>query len=305
MTNHRAHRGDSGHRGAHAEDRPPGGTQTHAAQRLRAGADAPRPRRAQALLAAAAVLTLTGCERFMRDMYAQPRLGPDAASPLFADGRGTRPPPDGSVPAAMGDLAKTSGGRRGRAELAARQAAAAAPDLAHAQPRLTLTWLERGRARFDIDCAPCHSALGDGDGQVARRGFPHPPSFHEARLRATADRHFYDVMSAGYGVMHSYADRLTPEDRWAVVAWIRALQLSRAAPVAELPAPVLAALQRLPERRADAGTAPGRSQPTAPSSAPVAASTPMPALDDGAGVAPAATASSVPPGLRKAPAGSG
>jgi len=224
--------------------------------------------RAQSLLAAtfAAALSATqaGCERSMRDMYDQPRLAADAASPLFADGRGTRAPPADSVPVAMGDLALTSGGRRGRAEAAARVAAQEAPDLAHAEPALGLAILERGQARFDIACAPCHSRLGDGDGFVARRGFPHPPSFHEGRLRAADDRHFYDVMTQGYGVMRSYADRLTPEDRWAVVAWIRTLQLARAAPVDELPAPVQAALQALPAPSAAEPPAPGASAPAHP-----------------------------------------
>src|SRR5215470_10476902 len=113
-------------------------------------------RTALALALATTAAALAGCERFMRDMYVQPRLGPDAASPLFADDRGTRAPPAGSVPAAMGDLASTSGGRRGRDELAVRTAAEAAPDLAHARPALTMAFLERGQARFDIDCAPCH-----------------------------------------------------------------------------------------------------------------------------------------------------
>ena len=199
-----------------------------------------------ALILGALLAMLAGCERSMRDMYDQPRLDPDAASALFADGRATRAPPAGSLPMAVGDLAQTSGGRRGRMELAERAMAEDALDLAQARPALTMADLERGQARFDVYCAPCHSRLGDGDGLVARRGFPHPPSFHQARLRAAADRHFYDVMTRGYGAMRSYADRLTPEDRWAVVAWIRTLQLARAAPVGEVPAPVRAALRDLP-----------------------------------------------------------
>jgi mono/diheme cytochrome c family protein len=100
---------------------------------------------------------------------------------------------------------------------------------------VTRQTLQRGRERFEIYCAPCHSPLGDGDGLVARRGFPHPPSYHDERLRRAPDRHFYDVMSEGYGVMASYADRVAPSDRWAIVAYIRALQLSQHAPVAALP----------------------------------------------------------------------
>ena len=189
-----------------------------------------------------AACALAGCERTMKDMYVQPKLGPDAASPLWADGKGSRPPPPGSVAAAMGDLAKTSSGRHGRDELDARAAA----DAASAPPSADLALLERGRSRYDVFCAPCHSVVGDGDGMVVRRGFPRPPSFHQARLRDTPDRHLFDVATQGYGVMPSFADRLTPQDRWAVVAYVRALQLSQDAPVATLPADLQAALRALP-----------------------------------------------------------
>jgi mono/diheme cytochrome c family protein len=196
-------------------------------------------RRWVALLAAAGALA--GCERTMKDMYTQPRLGPDAASPLWADGKGSRPPPPGSLPIAMGDLAKTSSGRRGRDELVARAAADAARTPPAADPAL----LRRGQSRYGIYCAPCHSSVGDGDGMIARRGFPHPPSFHQARLRDAPDRHFFDVITQGYGAMPSYADRVTPQDRWAIVAYIRALQLSQDAPPpaarASTPAPALGA----------------------------------------------------------------
>jgi mono/diheme cytochrome c family protein len=197
-------------------------------------------RRGLAILAAACALG--GCERTMKDMYVQPKLGPDAASPLWADGKGSRPPPPGSVPIAAGDLAKTSGGRRGRDELEARDAAAAAS----APPATDLALLERGQARYEVDCAPCHSLVGDGDGMVVRRGFPRPPTFHQPRLRDAPDRHFFDVITQGYGVMVPYADRTTPQDRWAIVAYIRALQLSQDAPVAELPVDLQAGLRALP-----------------------------------------------------------
>ena len=185
---------------------------------------------------------LAGCERTMKDMYVQPKLGPDAASPLFPDGKGSRPPPSGSVPLAEGDLAKTSSGRHGRDEVVADEAAAAAS----APPRLDLTLLQRGQQRYDIYCAPCHSPLGDGDGQVARRGFPHPPTFHQARLRDTADRHLFDVVTQGYGAMPAFADRTTPRDRWAIVAYVRTLQLSQDVSVGRLPPDLRAALSALP-----------------------------------------------------------
>jgi len=188
------------------------------------------------------VCALAGCERTMKDMYVQPKLNADAASPLWADGKGSRPPPPGSVPLASGDLAKTSSGRHGRDELESRDAANAAEG-----PRaVDLALLQRGQARYDVYCAPCHSIVGDGDGMIVRRGFPRPPTFHQARLRDAPDRHLFDVITQGFGVMVPYADRVTPEDRWAIVAYIRALQLSQDAPVARLPVDLQAALRMLP-----------------------------------------------------------
>jgi mono/diheme cytochrome c family protein len=181
---------------------------------------------------------LAGCERAMHGMYEQPRLDAGEASPMFADHRGTRPPPPNSVAIAMGDLAATSSGRRGDTEIAQRQVASTAD----APPPITRALLLRGQERYSIYCLPCHSALGDGDGPIVRRGFPRPPSYHEQRLRDAPDRHFFDVITRGYGVMYSYADRVTPQDRWAIVAYIRALQLSQHAPLEALPASVRATL---------------------------------------------------------------
>jgi mono/diheme cytochrome c family protein len=90
--------------------------------------------------------------------------------------------------------------------------------------------LERGRERFNIYCAPCHGQSGDGAGMVVQRGFPAPPSYDTEALRAAPDSHFYDVITDGYGVMYPYADRIGPNDRWAIIAYIRALQLSQSAP---------------------------------------------------------------------------
>lgn len=176
-----------------------------------------------AIVLAALTLALAGCERDLRNMYEQPRLGPDAGSPMFPDGKATRPPPPGTVAYSMGDLARTSGGRRGRDELAARAAAEAASTA----PAMTPALLERGRSRYDIACAPCHGVQGDGDGMIARRGFPAPPSLLGDRARAFPDRHVVDVITQGLGVMPSLADRLVPEDRWAVAAYVRALQAAR------------------------------------------------------------------------------
>jgi len=205
----------------------------------------------------AATCALAGCERTMKNMYVQPRLGPDAASPLWADGKGSRPPPPGSVPVAVGDLAKTSSGRQGRDELDARAAAEAAS----APPSVDMALLARGQSRYDVYCAPCHSVVGDGDGMVVRRGFPRPPSFHQARLRDAPDRHVFDVVTQGYGVMPPFADRVTPSDRWAIVAYVRALQLSQDAPVAGLPVDMQAQLRALPAAARASAPAPGASNP--------------------------------------------
>ena len=189
-----------------------------------------------------ACLLLAGCERGMHDMYNQARYDAGEASPLFADGRAQRPPPPNSVPITGGTPAATSSGRKGGDVVAQWRVADESPQL----PTITTALLARGQERYAIYCLPCHSPVGDGDGPVVRRGFPHPPSCHEQRLRDAPDRHFYDVISKGYGVMHSYADRVPPADRWAIVAYIRALQLSQNAPVAQLPAQVRAKLGDAP-----------------------------------------------------------
>src|SRR5215813_629947 len=94
--------------------------------------------------------------------------------------------------------------------------------------------LDRGESRYNITCLPCHGKLGDGNGMVAMRGFRHPPTYHQDRLRNAPTSHFYDVMTNGFGAMPSYAEVLTPEDRWKIIAYIRALQASQDAKVGEL-----------------------------------------------------------------------
>ncbi len=101
-------------------------------------------------------------------------------------------------------------------------------------PPVTLALIERGQDRFRQFCTPCHSELGDGHGMVVQRGFSPPPSYHIARLREAETRHFYDVITNGYGAMYSFAQRVPPPDRWAIAAYIRALQLSEQATEADL-----------------------------------------------------------------------
>ncbi|WP_423956818.1 c-type cytochrome [Bradyrhizobium sp.] len=153
---------------------------------------------------------LMGCDL---SMTRQRKLTTYAPTALWPDGSSARPLPIGVV--AQGDVD--------------RAAAARTP------PPVTADLLARGRERFNIFCTPCHGLAGDGDGVIVQHGFPAPPSYHIDRLLAAPAQHFYDVMTHGYGVMYSYADRVDPHDRWAIAAYIRALQLSRRAKVAEVP----------------------------------------------------------------------
>ncbi|MCW2242859.1 c-type cytochrome [Azospirillum canadense] len=113
--------------------------------------------------------------------------------------------------------------------------AIAREDVARPAPPLTPALLARGQERFAIYCTPCHGYLGEGDGMIVQRGFPAPPSFHIDRLRQAPTQHFYDVVTQGYGVMYSYADRVASDDRWAIAAYIRALQDSQRVAAASLP----------------------------------------------------------------------
>ena len=151
----------------------------------------------RAALPLAALALLAGC----KDMVQQPRYDEYEASPLFENGMAMQAPPDGTIDR----------------ERPAREAA-------QRRPEMSLALVERGRDRFEIFCAPCHGYDGSGNGVVPSRGFPHPPDFHSDRLKAAPVSHFYDVMTNGYGVMFSYADRVEPQDRWAIAAYIHALQ---------------------------------------------------------------------------------
>jgi mono/diheme cytochrome c family protein len=204
------------------------------------------------LVFVALALGLCGCEKAMQDMYDQPKYKPLAASTLWSDGRASRPDVAGTIAYSGGALAGTSSGTLGRLPPPASDAPTFPVD-DHGRARANLTpnapqplavtnplpidrrTLERGRERFDIYCSPCHSIVGDGDGMIVRRGFPQPPSYHTDRLRNAPDAHFYSVITNGYGMMYSYADRVAPSDRWAIVAYIRALQLSQNARLGDVP----------------------------------------------------------------------
>lgn len=110
-------------------------------------------------------------------------------------------------------------------------------------PALSLALIERGRERYDIACAPCHGGTGEGDGMIVERGFPAPPPFDDKRILAAPTRHYVDVITDGYGIMYSFAERVAPRDRWAIAAYIRALQRARAAALADFPAVQRSGLQ--------------------------------------------------------------
>src|SRR5262249_40182681 len=101
---------------------------------------------------------------------------------------------------------------------------------------ITKEVMDRGQQRFNIYCAPCHGRAGNGEGMLVQRGFRHPPTYHSDRLRQAAPGHFFDVMTNGFGAMPDLAAQIPPRDRWAIVAYIRALQLSQDASISEVPA---------------------------------------------------------------------
>jgi mono/diheme cytochrome c family protein len=179
-------------------------------------------------------VTLCACHR---DMYVQPYKRPLQGSPLFADQAASRPLEPHTVaqedPAEIGPL--QTGLQNGQL-------------ITDLPVPITGDLLERGQERFGIFCAVCHGADGYGQGMIVQRGFPAPPSFHTDRLRTAPAGHFFDVMTRGYGVMYPYASRITPEDRWAITAYIRALQFSQHAPAAVLPPDIQAQLSREPSR---------------------------------------------------------
>lgn len=168
---------------------------------------------------------LTGCRRDMQD---QPKYKPYRESAFFGDGKSARPLIEGTV--ARGLLKEDSQFYTGKTgpEPAAYVTGFPLP--------VTEELLDRGQERFNINCSPCHGLLGDGEGMVAKRGFRHPPSYHIDRLRNAPPGYFFDVMTNGFGAMPDYAAQITPPDRWAIVAYIRALQLSQNATLADVPA---------------------------------------------------------------------
>ena len=158
-------------------------------------------RRALPLLTLA--LALGGCDLSMRD---QAKGKPQGSATLWPGGPPRGDAPDGTI----------------ATDALARAATLATP------PPLTVATIARGQERYGIYCVECHGEHGDGDGMIVRRGFPRPPSLHEARLVAAPPAYVVRVITQGHGVMYSYADRVAPADRWAIAAWVKVLQRARA-----------------------------------------------------------------------------
>ena len=170
----------------------------------------------------AASVLVAGCRQ---DMHDQPRFKPYAKSDFYADQRSARPLVDGTIPR----------GPRNQDTMLVTGKVDGAP-AAVVPVEITKAVMDRGHQRYDIFCAPCHSRTGLGDGMIVRRGYRKPPTFHQDRLRQAAPGYLFDVITRGFGAMPDYAAQIPVKDRWAIVAYLRALQRSQQAKVSEIPA---------------------------------------------------------------------
>ena len=168
---------------------------------------------AGSLLACASALLLAGCDL---TMTRQPKYGAQAPAPLFSNGTSAQAPPDGTVS----------------------QGAQALEQAASNPPPVTLALVQRGAERHEIFCKPCHGVSGAGDGTVVARGFPPPQPYWSPKVRDETGAQMFDVITHGYGVMYPYAERIPPADRWAIIAYVRALNVAhdRGAPDVKPPA---------------------------------------------------------------------
>jgi mono/diheme cytochrome c family protein len=174
----------------------------------------------KSVLVGSLITFFAGCRRDMQD---QPKIKPYRGTSFFGDERSARPLVTGTV--ARGQLQEE--------RLLA--AAKSGPAFADALPMpVDEALLRRGQERYTIYCSPCHGRLGRGDGMVVRRGYRQPSSFHIDRLRAQPAGYFFDAISHGFGAMPDYAAQIAVADRWAIVAYVRVLQVSQNVPVSEL-----------------------------------------------------------------------
>lgn len=178
--------------------------------------------RALTLSLAAALVLTAGCRQ---NMHNQNKIDPYEASDFYPDGQASRPIPANTVARhSMGaKIAPYTG-------LTVRPAPALA-----APPPVTMAALRRGQERYNVFCSPCHSRVGDGQGMIVQRGYKQPTSYHDPRLVGAPTDYFVQVITQGFGVMPSYAQQIGLEDRWAIAYYIRALQYSQNARLADLP----------------------------------------------------------------------
>ena len=190
------------------------------------GTSAPHFSTASARISKAAILILSVLVFFScrQDMHDQPKYDPLEQSQFFDDQRSARPLVEGTV--ARGHLNEDPAMYTGKVNGAL---------VTNLPFPVTAELLERGQQRFNIFCAPCHDQVGNGTGIVVRRGFRRPISFHTDRLRESPPGYYFDVMTNGFGSMSSYAEQVPVKDRWAIVAYIRALQLSQHASLEDVP----------------------------------------------------------------------
>ena len=171
---------------------------------------------------AATLFIIAGCDHLHQDMGNQPKNKPLSPSDFFADGRSVRTPVENTV---------------SRSSLDNDQLMVTKESTMFPMP-INEALLERGQERYRIFCSPCHGIQGDGNGMIVLRGMKRPPTYHQDRLRQAPNGYFYDVITNGFGQMYNYAAQVPPRDRWAIVAYVRALQLSRNARVSDLSAEV-------------------------------------------------------------------
>jgi mono/diheme cytochrome c family protein len=169
-----------------------------------------------------AAVMISGCRQ---DMHDQPKYVPLRGSTFFNDARSARPMVEGTV--ARGQLHDDELMYTGKVK---------GEDATVFPMRVDAAVMALGQERFNIYCSPCHGRTGQGDGMIVRRGYRRPPSLHQDRLRGAPVGHFFDVITSGFGAMPDYAAQIRAEDRWAIAAYIRALQLSEHATMADVPA---------------------------------------------------------------------
>jgi mono/diheme cytochrome c family protein len=201
-----------------------------------------RARRAS--LAVLALVLVSGCRQ---DMHNQPKYKPLRGSTFFANGSSARPIIEGTV--ARGTL------QSDEAFFTGKNGGTAVTELPFP---VDASVLDRGEERYNIYCAPCHDRTGGGRGMIVQRGYRQPPSLHVERLRTVQVGYFFDVITNGFGAMPDYRAQITPRDRWAVIAYIRALQLSQHAAAADVPGGDPAKMGTAPAAPAAGHGTPGR-----------------------------------------------